>query len=68
MRHHELLDETCDDPFVSWLVATGVLDAMLFDEVYIHSLPKSDGFKLRILLKSGHFLVTNISKKRETSL
>jgi hypothetical protein len=58
MIHHQLLNEARDDPFVSRLVATGILDVVLSNEVHIHSLPKSDGFKLKILFKSGHFLST----------
>ena len=30
---HELLDETCNDPLVSWLVPAWVLDAMLVNEI-----------------------------------
>jgi hypothetical protein len=45
---HELLHETCDDSLVSWLAAAWVLDAMLADEIQIHSLPKSCGFNFRI--------------------
>ncbi len=45
---HELLHETCDDPLVSWLAATRILNAMLACEVQIHSLPKSCGLNFRI--------------------
>jgi hypothetical protein len=45
---HELLHETCNYSLVSWLAAAWVLDAMLADEIQIHSLPKSCGFNFRI--------------------
>jgi hypothetical protein len=45
---HELLHEACDDPLVSWLAATWVLNAMLTDKIQVHSLPKSCDFSSRI--------------------
>ncbi len=48
MIHYELLDEACNDSLVSRLVATCVLDAMLVNEIKVHSMPKSCGFKVRI--------------------
>jgi hypothetical protein len=65
---HELLHEACNDPLVSWLAAAWVLNAMLTDKIYVHSLPKSCGFSSRIRFKFGHFPVNNMSKSRQTSL
>ncbi len=68
MVHHEAFDETSDNPLVTWLATTGVKHVISFSEIYVHSLPKSCGFKLRIRLKSGHFLVNIISQRSKTSL
>jgi len=65
---HELLHETRDDPLISRLASARILNAMLFYEIQVHSLPKSRGFNFRICLKSGQFPVNNISESRETSL
>ncbi len=68
MVHHEAFVETSNNPLVAWLAAAGVGHVILFSKFYVHSLPKSCGFKLRMRLKSGHFLVNIISQRSETSL
>jgi hypothetical protein len=68
MVHHEAFDETSNNPLVTWLATAGVGHVILFSKFYVHSLPKSCDFKLRIMIKSGDFLVNIISHRSKTSL
>jgi hypothetical protein len=52
---HELLDETRNYSLVTRVITAKVGDMISFIEIYIHSLPKSCDFKLRIRLSLGCF-------------
>ena len=65
---HELFNKACDNSLVPSLRSTRVGNVFILTELYIDSLPKSCGFKLRIRFKSGHFCVNNISQINESSL
>jgi hypothetical protein len=68
MIQHELLNETCNNLFITWLAVAGVGNMISLYEMYVHSLPKSCDFKLRIRLKFGQLCVNNISQMSKTSL
>jgi hypothetical protein len=51
-KSHEVLDETSNNPLVTRLATAGVGHVILCSKFYVHCLPKSFGFKLRIRLKS----------------
>ena len=68
MIKHELLNKTCNNSLITLFDTTRVRNMIFLNEIYVDSLPKSCGFKLRIRLKSGQLRINNICQMSETSL
>ena len=65
---HQLFHEAGHNSFVSRFISTWIRDAICDAKVYVHTLPKSLGFNLRICFKLGHLWVNNIAQIGESNL